>query len=273
MSSPIPIPPRKDSWKRDYSEPIDWDAKRTQWSDVEDNMLKQAVAQHGINNWDTVAKMLWTRKDAKQCRARWAELAPMLQAEAPRRGASSGRARRRGRSTTLPAMASSSSGSQRQRKTYFQPSSSAAEMIRQIEAANGEVLHTPPMPIPMRSRRKLRKPLTQPTTPMDSPLLNPDDSPPSRTPPPPSPPPALPPRPLRMLTAPPAIAAPTTTLAKRHPSWLSLLPTVRNRSQSVPTASRPKREGSRRLQDSVPETPESETSEPETVTSETTEDP
>ncbi|KAI1374331.1 hypothetical protein F4677DRAFT_426867 [Hypoxylon crocopeplum] len=47
------------------------------WSEIEDKILKQAVALHGVSHWDDVAKLIWT-KSAEECRARWAEIVPLL---------------------------------------------------------------------------------------------------------------------------------------------------------------------------------------------------
>ncbi|KAI6082465.1 hypothetical protein F4821DRAFT_281756 [Hypoxylon rubiginosum] len=268
MSKPIPIPPRKDSVKQDPEE-IDWDAERTKWSETDDNILRKAVADYGVNNWDNVAKMLWTRKDAKQCRARWAELAPILQARMARKYG-------RKRSTTSPALMTSpalTSTGQSQQKTYFQPSSSEAEMIRQIEASEG-ILSTPTtIPIPKTNTRKKSR-MQPPPTPMDSPLLNPIVSPVSKTPPPPTPPltpppptPPLtpPPRPPRMPSAALPLSprtstvptTPTTATKKRFPSLLSLLPlSGRDRSQSAPTPRAPMRLDSTPVAQ-APETPDS----------------
>ncbi|KAI0383646.1 hypothetical protein F5Y04DRAFT_287321 [Hypomontagnella monticulosa] len=57
----------------------------TRWSEIEDKILKQAVALHGVSHWEDVAKLIWTRKSAEECRARWAELVPILHETLARR--------------------------------------------------------------------------------------------------------------------------------------------------------------------------------------------
>ncbi|KAI2618959.1 hypothetical protein GGS26DRAFT_602176 [Hypomontagnella submonticulosa] len=57
----------------------------SRWSEIEDDILKQAVALHGVNQWDDVARMVWTRKSAEECRSRWAELVPILHDSLARR--------------------------------------------------------------------------------------------------------------------------------------------------------------------------------------------
>ncbi|KAI0880079.1 uncharacterized protein GGS22DRAFT_198395 [Annulohypoxylon maeteangense] len=51
---------------------------KSRWSEIEDNILKQAVARHGVSHWDDVARLIWTKKSAEECRARWAEIVPLL---------------------------------------------------------------------------------------------------------------------------------------------------------------------------------------------------
>ncbi|KAI1496381.1 hypothetical protein F5X99DRAFT_414152 [Biscogniauxia marginata] len=50
---------------------------KRRWSEIEDKILKEAVSRHGVNQWDGVARLIWT-KSADECRARWAELVPVL---------------------------------------------------------------------------------------------------------------------------------------------------------------------------------------------------
>ncbi|KAI1772004.1 hypothetical protein F4818DRAFT_454197 [Hypoxylon cercidicola] len=228
MSSPIPIPTPTGSRRQD-PEPADQEAK-PRWSEIEDKILKQGVAQHGVDNWEEVAKMIWTRKDAEQCRARWAELVPILHDEMARGEAAGGRTRRE-RSRTSPAATSTGP----RPETYYQPSSSAADMARQIETAAGGSLQTP-IPILAREKRKARKSVARPNTPLDSPpLLRPLVSPPSYVPPPsPSPSPSTP-------SAPTTPTTPTTPTRSKFPplpklsSLLSLAPAGRDRSHTVPT--------------------------------------
>jgi hypothetical protein len=40
------------------------------WTKEEDQLLREAVAQHGARNWSSVSKMIPT-KNGKQCRERW----------------------------------------------------------------------------------------------------------------------------------------------------------------------------------------------------------
>ncbi|KAI0105992.1 hypothetical protein F4814DRAFT_452369 [Daldinia grandis] len=78
------------------------------WSDIEDRILKQAVARHGVSHWDDVARAVWTRKSAEECRARWAALVPVLYQGLARRESALEQCRR-GRSVTVSAVASSAS--------------------------------------------------------------------------------------------------------------------------------------------------------------------
>ncbi|XDG08931.1 hypothetical protein ABKA04_008546 [Annulohypoxylon sp. FPYF3050] len=72
------------------------------WSEIEDNILKQAVARHGVSHWDDVAKLIWTKKSAEECRARWAEIVPLLHDGLARREQDLGHQRRK-RSQTASA--------------------------------------------------------------------------------------------------------------------------------------------------------------------------
>ncbi|KAI1105558.1 hypothetical protein F4804DRAFT_303810 [Jackrogersella minutella] len=89
------------------------------WSEIEDNILKQAVARYGVSRWDDVAKMIWTKKSAEDCRARWAELVPLLHDVLARQEYDRKQQQRRQRSMTVSA--SGSEASQRQDATDFQP--------------------------------------------------------------------------------------------------------------------------------------------------------
>ena len=42
------------------------------WTNVEDEILKAAIAKYGLNQWSRVSSLL-TRKNAKQCKLRWQE--------------------------------------------------------------------------------------------------------------------------------------------------------------------------------------------------------
>ncbi|KAI1464413.1 uncharacterized protein F4812DRAFT_211061 [Daldinia caldariorum] len=77
------------------------------WSEIEDKILKEAVARYGVNHWEDVARTIWTRKTAEECRARWAELVPVLYEGLVRR--ESTREQRRTRSVTVSAVASGAS--------------------------------------------------------------------------------------------------------------------------------------------------------------------
>ncbi|KAI1638384.1 hypothetical protein F4809DRAFT_260995 [Biscogniauxia mediterranea] len=57
--------------------PINTHFTKKNWSEIEDKILKEAVSRHGVNQWDGVARLIWT-KTADECRARWAELVPVL---------------------------------------------------------------------------------------------------------------------------------------------------------------------------------------------------
>ncbi|KAI4869735.1 hypothetical protein F4820DRAFT_365645 [Hypoxylon rubiginosum] len=241
MSKPIPIPPRKGSRQPE----ADQEPKPPRWSEIEDKILKQGVARHGVNAWGKVAMMIWTRKDADQCRARWAELVPILHDEVARKEA----ARAKGplgreRSTTSPASTSTAPRA----RTYFEPSSpsAAAEMARQLETAAGGFPQTP-TPVPIRTKPEAsssssssRKSRTQPGTPLDEspPLLNPLLSPP---PPfemsPPSPPSHMPPpRPLHRSSTTTTMTTPTKSRFPSPLSLLSLAPLRRDRSKTAPTS-------------------------------------
>ncbi|KAI8956963.1 hypothetical protein F5Y11DRAFT_364479 [Daldinia sp. FL1419] len=80
------------------------------WSEIEDKILKHAVARYGVSRWDDVAKTIWTRKSAEECRARWAELVPVLYEGLARR--ESIQEQGRARSTTLPTASTSVSASE-----------------------------------------------------------------------------------------------------------------------------------------------------------------
>ncbi|KAI1655320.1 hypothetical protein F4813DRAFT_391742 [Daldinia decipiens] len=110
----------------------------SRWSQIEDRILKQAVARYGVSHWDDVAKMVWTRRSAEECRARWAELVPILYQGLARR--ESALEQRRTRSITVSAVASSAS-------------------IPQQE--NDESSQTPPLPIQGRPGSKGELPLAR----------------------------------------------------------------------------------------------------------------
>ncbi|KAI2782669.1 hypothetical protein F4815DRAFT_462228 [Daldinia loculata] len=110
----------------------------SRWSEIEDRILKQAVARYGVSRWDDVAKMVWTRKSAEECRARWAELVPILYEGLARR--ESALEQRRTRSVTVSTVASSASISRRGHDESFQ---------------------TPPLPIQGRLGLKGELPLTR----------------------------------------------------------------------------------------------------------------
>ncbi|KAI1384283.1 uncharacterized protein F4822DRAFT_440391 [Hypoxylon trugodes] len=77
---------------------------RTSWSEIEDHILKQGVARHGVNHWDDVAQMIWTRRSTEECRARWAQLLPILHDDLARQESDLERQRQqhRNRSLTTP---------------------------------------------------------------------------------------------------------------------------------------------------------------------------
>ncbi|KAI0137759.1 hypothetical protein F4776DRAFT_623346 [Hypoxylon sp. NC0597] len=91
----------------------------SRWTEIEDSILKQGVARHGVSHWDDVAKMIWTRKSAEECRARWAELVPLLHDSLARRESDLEQYEHRKRSMTESASASKTS--QCQEAAYFQP--------------------------------------------------------------------------------------------------------------------------------------------------------
>ncbi|OTA68325.1 hypothetical protein K449DRAFT_461188 [Hypoxylon sp. EC38] len=78
----------------------------SRWTEIEDSILKQGVARHGVSHWDDVAKMIWTRKSAEECRARWAELVPLLHDSLARRESDLEQHERRKRSMTASASVS-----------------------------------------------------------------------------------------------------------------------------------------------------------------------
>ncbi|KAI2467095.1 hypothetical protein F4781DRAFT_433747 [Annulohypoxylon bovei var. microspora] len=88
------------------------------WSEIEDNILKQAVARHGVSHWDDVAKLIWTRKSAEECRARWAEIVPLLHDGLARREQNLGQQRRK---RSMTASASIPETSQHEETAYFEP--------------------------------------------------------------------------------------------------------------------------------------------------------
>ncbi|KAI1804271.1 hypothetical protein F4811DRAFT_571452 [Daldinia bambusicola] len=85
------------------------------WSEIEENILKEAVARYGVSHWEDVAKMIWTGKTAEDCRAHWAELVPVLYEGLVRR--ESAREQRRTRSITVSAVGSARSTSRQGDKT------------------------------------------------------------------------------------------------------------------------------------------------------------
>ncbi|XXH06056.1 component of the polarisome [Hypoxylon texense] len=121
MSKPIPIPPRKKPPQALLDSP-EWhprkDGKR--WSEIEDNLLKTAVERHGVDAWGKVAQMVWFRNPA-QCRARWAELVPLLHDEVARRAAASPGSPASPASTT-----SSDDGTIRERSRAASPTSTSS---------------------------------------------------------------------------------------------------------------------------------------------------
>ncbi|KAI1094110.1 hypothetical protein F5B19DRAFT_447313 [Rostrohypoxylon terebratum] len=86
----------------------------SRWSEIEDNILKQAVARHGVSHWDDVAKLIWTKKSAEECRARWAEIVPLLHDGLARREQDLGQQSRK-RSVTA------SERSRHEDAEYFEP--------------------------------------------------------------------------------------------------------------------------------------------------------
>ncbi|KAF3069851.1 hypothetical protein GL218_07826 [Daldinia childiae] len=117
------------------------------WSEIEDRILKQAVARHGVSHWDDVAKMVWTRKSA-ECRARWAELVPILYQGLARR--ESALEQRRTRSITVSAVASSA--------TMPQPQQGDDDDDDDDETPQTQ---TPPLPIQGQLRPKGELPPTR----------------------------------------------------------------------------------------------------------------
>ncbi|KAI1454860.1 hypothetical protein F4805DRAFT_300701 [Annulohypoxylon moriforme] len=89
----------------------------SRWSEIEDNILKQAVARHGVSHWDDVAKLIWTKKSAEECRARWAEIVPLLHDGLAQREHDLGRNRKR----SMTASASISETPRDEDMTYFEP--------------------------------------------------------------------------------------------------------------------------------------------------------
>ncbi|KAI0007204.1 hypothetical protein F4779DRAFT_619827 [Xylariaceae sp. FL0662B] len=76
MSSPIPIPNGRRSSNPGNAGPSS-SRQAGRWSEIEDQLLKEGVRRHGVNEWGSVASLIWT-KSAPECRARWAELVPVL---------------------------------------------------------------------------------------------------------------------------------------------------------------------------------------------------
>ncbi|KAI0599079.1 hypothetical protein F4775DRAFT_552812 [Biscogniauxia sp. FL1348] len=70
--------------------PINTHFTKRHWSEIEDKILKEAVSRHGVNQWDGVARLIWT-KTADECRARWAELVPVLHENLAEKAAALGR--------------------------------------------------------------------------------------------------------------------------------------------------------------------------------------
>ncbi|KAI1205577.1 uncharacterized protein F4807DRAFT_442206 [Annulohypoxylon truncatum] len=88
------------------------------WSEIEDNILKQAVARHGVSHWGDVSKFIWTKKSAEECRARWAEIVPLLHDGLAQREHDLGQQRRK---RSMTASASVSEALQSDEATYFEP--------------------------------------------------------------------------------------------------------------------------------------------------------
>ncbi|KAK6948857.1 hypothetical protein Daesc_008928 [Daldinia eschscholtzii] len=128
--------------------------RSSRWSEIEDNILKQAVAQYGVNHWEDVAKMIWTGKSAEECRAGWAELVPVLYEGLARR--ESALEQRRTRSITVSAVAPGTSIS-RQGGKNSQPLSLPAQERQELEEAlpltrakgNAKFSTEPSSPVPL----------------------------------------------------------------------------------------------------------------------------
>ncbi|OTB02647.1 hypothetical protein M426DRAFT_264278 [Hypoxylon sp. CI-4A] len=92
------------------------------WTEIEDKILKKAVSEHGVSHWDDVARMIWTRKSPDECRARWAELVPILYDEMALQNSVQELQRQgRQRSQTAYASVSSPSALKHQNSSYFLP--------------------------------------------------------------------------------------------------------------------------------------------------------
>ncbi|KAI0839320.1 hypothetical protein F5Y06DRAFT_295940 [Hypoxylon sp. FL0890] len=105
--------------------------RSSHWTEIEDRILKQGVARHGVNHWDEVAKMIWTRRSAEECRARWAELVPLLHDSLARRESRSEQQERRKRSVTTSASVSVLKTSQHQEAAHFEPLSTSVLKLKQ----------------------------------------------------------------------------------------------------------------------------------------------
>ncbi|KAI1395438.1 hypothetical protein F4819DRAFT_189932 [Hypoxylon fuscum] len=150
------------------------------WSEIEDTILKRAVAQHGVNRWDDVARLIWSKGGADECRARWAELVPLLHDEIAGQGSDDvttpGRTRR---SMTVSASTSGAA----QQESYFQlPPPALPDQRQQILDADLIAKTVPSSPaslIPSLSTPTAKPPLPPPPVPLGRTRSN--TEPPTRT--------------------------------------------------------------------------------------------
>ncbi|KAI5925064.1 hypothetical protein F4810DRAFT_87102 [Camillea tinctor] len=122
--------------------PINTLFTKKHWSEIEDKILKEAVSRHGVNQWDGVARLIWT-KSADECRARWAELVPVLHEHLAEKAAALGR-----RHSTTPSPYCSSSDSDDDDDNYNQKSIAHRRRERQCRggAQTGETPSSPATP-------------------------------------------------------------------------------------------------------------------------------
>ncbi|KAI1138029.1 hypothetical protein F5Y05DRAFT_413346 [Hypoxylon sp. FL0543] len=131
----------------------------SRWTEIEDRILKQGVARYGVSHWDDVARLIWTRRSAEECRARWAELVPLLHDSLARRESRSEQQERRKRSMTASAPILKTT--RHQEVAYLEPPPRAALEQRKQELREGPIKTTAPaQPITELSSSTPQVPLT-----------------------------------------------------------------------------------------------------------------